>query len=97
MANPQPDKIIYTMMRVSKFYGTKQVLKNISISYFYGAKIGVIGLNGRARARFSVSSRGRTPSSTVRPFFLPDIRSGCWSRRPHLDESKPSGRSWRKG
>jgi ATPase subunit of ABC transporter with duplicated ATPase domains len=50
MANPPPDKIIYSMIRVSKFYGTKQVLKDISISYFYGAKIGVIGLNGSGKS-----------------------------------------------
>ena len=39
-------KIIYSMVNVSKSYGQKQVLKDISLSYFYGAKIGVLGLNG---------------------------------------------------
>ena len=39
-------KIIYTMDRVSRAYGTKVVLKDISISYYYVAKIGVIGENG---------------------------------------------------
>jgi sulfate-transporting ATPase len=34
------NKIIYTMMRVSKFYDKKPVIKDISLSYFYGAKIG---------------------------------------------------------
>ena len=43
-------KIIYTMDRVSKFHGTKQVLKDISLSYFYGAKIGVIGANGSGKS-----------------------------------------------
>ncbi|MBN1997284.1 ATP-binding cassette domain-containing protein, partial [candidate division KSB1 bacterium] len=43
-------KIIYTMMRVSKFHGNKQVLKDISLSYFYGAKIGVLGLNGSGKS-----------------------------------------------
>ncbi|HRR03587.1 MAG TPA: ATP-binding cassette domain-containing protein, partial [Treponemataceae bacterium] len=43
-------KIIYTMDRVSRSHGTKQVLKNISLSYFYGAKIGVIGLNGSGKS-----------------------------------------------
>ena len=45
----EPDKIIYSMIRVSKRHGQKEVLKDISLSYFYGAKIGVLGLNG---ARF---------------------------------------------
>ena len=43
-------KIIYTMERVSKFHGNKQVLKDISLSYFYGAKIGVIGSNGSGKS-----------------------------------------------
>ena len=41
----EPDKIIYSMIRVSKRHGQKEVLKDISLSYFYGAKIGVLGLN----------------------------------------------------
>lgn len=45
MATVDDKKIIYSMYRVSKKHGTKQVLKDISISYYYGAKIGVIGLN----------------------------------------------------
>jgi energy-dependent translational throttle protein EttA len=44
------NKIIYTMMRVSKFYDKKPVLKDISLSYFYGAKIGVLGLNGSGKS-----------------------------------------------
>ncbi|MCF6246343.1 MAG: energy-dependent translational throttle protein EttA, partial [Desulfobacula sp.] len=43
-------KIIYSMIQVSKFHGTKQVLKDISLSYFYGAKIGVLGLNGSGKS-----------------------------------------------
>ncbi len=41
----EPNKIIYSMIKVSKKYKQKQVLKDISLSYFYGAKIGVLGLN----------------------------------------------------
>ncbi len=43
-------KIIYSMMNVGKFHGQKQVLKNICLSYFYGAKIGVLGLNGSGKS-----------------------------------------------
>ncbi len=43
-------KVIYTMVNVSKFYGQKQVLKDIYLSYFYGAKIGVLGLNGSGKS-----------------------------------------------
>jgi len=45
-----PNKIIYTMMKVSKFYNNKPVIKDISLSYFYGAKIGVLGLNGAGKS-----------------------------------------------
>ena len=44
------NKIIYSMMRVSKFYDKKPVIKDISLSYFYGAKIGVLGLNGSGKS-----------------------------------------------
>ena len=58
----QPDKVIYSMTRVSKFYNKKPVLKDIYLSYFYGAKIGVLGLNGAAfrkaaRERLDVTYR----------------------------------------
>jgi energy-dependent translational throttle protein EttA len=45
----EANKVIYSMMRVSKFYDKKPVLKDISLSYFYGAKIGVLGLNGSGK------------------------------------------------
>ncbi len=45
-----PNKIIYSMVQVSKFYDKKPVLKDISLSYFYGAKIGVLGLNGAGKS-----------------------------------------------
>ena len=44
------EKIIYSMMRVSKSYQKKTVIKDISLSYYYGAKIGVLGLNGSGKS-----------------------------------------------
>ena len=49
MAN-EPNKIIYSMIKVSKKYNQKPILKDISLSYFYGAKIGVLGLNGSGKS-----------------------------------------------
>ena len=49
MAN-DPHKIIYSMIGVSKFYDKKPVIKDISLSFFYGAKIGVLGLNGAGKS-----------------------------------------------
>ena len=55
----EPNKIIYSMIRVSKTYQGKPVIKDISLSYFYGAKIGVLGLNGYATSSKGIYSRVR--------------------------------------
>jgi len=88
MATPPPDKIIYTMMRVSKFYGTKQVLKNISISYFYGAKIGVIGLNGSGKSSLLRIFAGMDTEFNGKAVLSPGYTVGMLEQEPHLDESK---------
>ncbi|MGL1862256.1 MAG: energy-dependent translational throttle protein EttA [Pseudodesulfovibrio sp.] len=44
------EKVIYSMYKVTKRHGQREVLKNISLSYFYGAKIGVLGLNGSGKS-----------------------------------------------
>ena len=49
MAN-EVEKIIYTMYKVAKTYNNKPVIKDISLSYFYGAKIGILGLNGSGKS-----------------------------------------------
>ncbi|MDP3429100.1 MAG: ATP-binding cassette domain-containing protein, partial [Desulfomicrobium sp.] len=46
----EPNKIIYSMLKVSRFYDKKPVIKDISLSFFYGAKIGVLGLNGSGKS-----------------------------------------------
>ncbi len=46
----EPHKIIYSMIGVSKYYDKKPVIKDISLSFFYGAKIGVLGLNGAGKS-----------------------------------------------
>ena len=55
----QPNKVIYSMHKVSKHYEKKPVLRDISLSYFYGAKIGVLGLNGSERVPSCASLLGR--------------------------------------
>src|SRR6266571_4672804 len=47
-----PNKVIYSMIGVSKYYDKKAVLKDIYLSYFYSAKIGVLGLNGSGKSSF---------------------------------------------
>lgn len=46
----ESEKIIYSMYKVTKRHGQREVLKDISLSYFYGAKIGVLGLNGSGKS-----------------------------------------------
>src|SRR5438876_4395633 len=48
--NNEPNKIIYSMIGVSKAHEKKVILKDIYLSYFYGAKIGVLGLNGSGKS-----------------------------------------------
>ena len=43
-------KVIYSMVRVSKYFDKKPIIEDINLSYFYGAKIGVIGLNGSGKS-----------------------------------------------
>ena len=88
MANPPPDKIIYSMIRVSKFYGTKQVLKDISISYFYGAKIGVIGLNGSGKSSLLRIFAGADAEYNGQTILSPGYTVGMLEQEPRLDETR---------
>jgi len=86
--NNEPNKIIYSMVGVSKFHGKKQVLKDIYLSYFYGAKIGVIGLNGSGK-----SSLLRILAGTDRDFIGETVISpghtvGFLEQEPQLDPNK---------
>jgi len=87
MPNP-PDKIIYSMMRVGKFYGTKQVLKEISISYFYGAKIGVIGLNGSGKSSLLRIFAGVDREFNGQTILSPGYTIGFLEQEPVLDATK---------
>jgi sulfate-transporting ATPase len=88
MPAPAPDKIIYSMMRVSKFYGTKQVLKDISISYFYGAKIGVIGLNGSGKSSLLRIFAGTDAEFNGQAVLSPGYTVGMLEQEPALDGDK---------
>jgi energy-dependent translational throttle protein EttA len=88
MPAPQPDKIIYSMMRVSKFYGQKQVLKDISISYFYGAKIGVIGLNGSGKSSLLRIFAGRDSEYNGKTMLAPGYTVGLLEQEPLVDSEK---------
>ena len=84
----QPDKIIYSMMRVSKFYESKQVLKDISISYFYGAKIGVIGLNGSGKSSLLRIFAGIDQEFNGQTMLQPGYTIGFLEQEPQLEPGK---------
>ena len=81
-------KIIYTMDRVSRAYGTKVVLKDVSISYFYGAKIGVIGPNGSGKSSLFKILAGKDTDFTGETTLAPGYTIGYLEQEPYLEPGK---------
>lgn len=81
-------KIIYTMSDVSRAYGTKVVLKNISISYFYGAKIGVIGPNGSGKSSLFKILAGIDNDFTGETTLASGYTIGYLEQEPQLEAGK---------
>ncbi|MDP3176668.1 MAG: energy-dependent translational throttle protein EttA, partial [Spirochaetaceae bacterium] len=81
-------KIIYTMYRVSKRHGTKQVLKDINLSYYYGAKIGVIGLNGSGKSSLLRILAGVDTEILGETSVAPGYTIGFLEQEPHLEPGK---------
>ncbi|HIW36554.1 MAG TPA: ATP-binding cassette domain-containing protein, partial [Candidatus Treponema faecavium] len=81
-------KIIYTMDRVSRTHGTKQVLKDISLSYFYGAKIGVIGTNGSGKSSLLKILAGIDTDFTGETSVSPGYTIGYLEQEPQLEKGK---------
>ena len=88
MATTDDKKIIYSMYRVSRRHGTKQVLKDISISYYYGAKIGVIGLNGSGKSSLLRIMAGLDTDFAGDVTLSPGYTIGFLSQEPHLESGK---------
>lgn len=81
-------KIIYTMDRVSRSYGTKVVLKDISISYYYGAKIGVIGPNGSGKSSLFKILAGIDKDYAGETSLAPGYTIGYLEQEPELQSGK---------
>ena len=81
-------KVIYTMMGVSKFYDKRQVLKDISLSYFYGAKIGVLGLNGSGKSSLLRILAGVDKDFTGKTILSAGMTVGFLEQEPRLDTEK---------
>jgi ATP-binding cassette ChvD family protein len=84
----EPNKVIYSMIRVSRFYDKKPVLKDISLSYFYGAKIGVIGLNGSGKSTLLRIISGVDKEFNGKTIPSAGYTIGFVEQEPHLDDSK---------
>src|SRR5512145_2301206 len=82
------EKIIYTMMKVSKSYQSRPVIKDISLSYFYGAKIGVIGLNGSGKSSLLRILAGVDQEFQGRTAVSPGYTIGFLEQEPQLDSTR---------
>ncbi|RRD71222.1 MULTISPECIES: energy-dependent translational throttle protein EttA [unclassified Desulfovibrio] len=84
----EPDKIIYSMIRVSKRHGQKEVLKDISLSYFYGAKIGVLGLNGAGKSSLLKILAGVDQAFEGKTVLAPGYTIGYLEQEPLAGEAR---------
>jgi sulfate-transporting ATPase len=84
----EPNKVIYSMVGVSKFYDKKAVLKDIYLSYFYGAKIGVIGLNGSGKSSLLRILAGIDKDINGETVISPGYTVGYLEQEPLIDDSR---------
>ena len=84
----EPNKVIYSMVGVSKFYDKKAVLKDIYLSYFYGAKIGVIGLNGSGKSSLLRILAGVDKEFNGEAVLSPGYTVGFLEQEPLIDDSR---------
>ncbi len=82
------NKIIYSMVGVGKFYDKKPVLKDNYLSYFYGAKIGVLGLNGAGKSSLLRIMAGVDKEHVGEAVLSPGYTVGFLEQEPKLDPSK---------
>jgi ATP-binding cassette ChvD family protein len=83
-----PNKVIYSMVGVGKFYDKKPVIKDIYLSYFYGAKIGVLGLNGSGKSTVLRIMAGVDKEFVGETVIAPGYSVGYLEQEPQLDDSK---------
>ncbi|RJR44252.1 MAG: energy-dependent translational throttle protein EttA [Desulfobacteraceae bacterium] len=84
----EANKVIYSMVRVSKFHNKKPILKDISLSYFYGAKIGVLGLNGAGKSTLLRIIAGVDKEFNGETILSPGYTIGFLEQEPRLDDEK---------
>ena len=84
----EPNKIIYSMVGVGKSYDKRIVLKDIYLSYFYGAKIGVIGLNGSGKSSLLRILAGVDKDFSGQASLAPGYTVGYLEQEPLIDDAR---------
>ena len=84
----EPNKIIYSMVGVGKNYDKRAVLKDIYLSYFYGAKIGVIGLNGSGKSSLLRIMAGVDKEFNGEAVLSPGYTVGFLEQEPLIDDAR---------
>src|SRR5687767_3199959 len=84
----EPNKVIYSMIGVSKSYEKKVILKDIYLSYFYGAKIGVLGLNGSGKSSLLRILAGVDKNFEGQISLSPGYTIGFLPQEPQVDATK---------
>src|ERR1041385_1661810 len=87
MPTTEPNKVIYSMIGVGKSYDKKVVLKDIYLSYFYGAKIGVLGLNGSGKSSLLKILAGVDKNFDGKTVVAPGFSIGYLEQEPQLPDS----------
>ena len=82
------EKIIYSMYKVSKHYNRKAIITDISLSYFYGAKIGVLGLNGSGKSTLLRIMAGIDSEYEGTISIQPGFTVGFLEQEPELEKGK---------
>jgi ATP-binding cassette ChvD family protein len=84
----EANKVIYSMIGVNKSYDNRAVIKDISLSYFYGAKIGVLGLNGSGKSSLLRIMAGVDQAFNGKTILSPGYTVGFLEQEPLLHEAK---------
>lgn len=80
------EQYIFTMLGLNKFYGQKQVLRNVNLSFFPGAKIGIVGENGSGKSTVLRIMAGMDDAYQGTAKLIGNFRSGIVMQEPLLDE-----------
>ncbi len=84
----EPNKVIYSMVRVTKRIGQREVLKDITLGYYYGAKIGVLGLNGAGKSSLLRILAGVDADFDGKTVLAPGYTIGYLEQEPLVNDSR---------